>query len=317
MAAMKPTAPPAPPSDTRLVLKVDVDTAVGFCDGVRRLADLLAVLDIPASFFISMGPDHSGRALKRVVQPGFIAKQRRSGAAGAYGLRTMLYGLLLPGPVIARQAPRLMNRLINLGHEVGLHAWDHVFWHDRLLELDQARIRRELEAAALLYRELTGLAPAAFAAPGWQVSPRAYAVLNELGISHTSCTRGLSPFRPLLEGRPLPLVELPTTLPSLDEILGRDGVTPENAGRRLARLVRPGELNVFTLHAEVEGRALLPAFGEFCRILRRRGVRFLRLVDAAREAAASGVPAGDLAYAPVPGRAGRVTWQAAALGGMR
>jgi len=315
MASAK--AKSVPPADTRVVLKVDVDTAVGFCDGVRRLADLLAVMDIPASFFISMGPDHSGRALKRLVKPGFLAKQMRSGAAGCYGLRTMLYGILLPGPVIARRAPRLMNRLINLGHEVGLHGWDHVFWHDHLLRLDESRIRRELEAAVSLYRRLTGLAPASFAAPGWQVSPTAYAVLSELGISHTSCTRGRAPFRPLVQGRPLPLLELPTTLPSLDELLGRHGVSPDNAGRRLARMVRPGELNVFTLHAEVEGRGFLPVLGEFCRLLRRRGVRFLRLVDAAREAAAEKVPAGGLAYAPVPGRAGLVTWQAAALGGTR
>lgn len=300
----------ARPDRARLVLKVDVDTKVGLRDGVPRLLDMLDELGLKASFFISMGPDHSGRALKRLFRPGFLKKQLKSGAAGAYGPVTMMYGLLLPGPMIARSAPGMLNRCLNQGHEVGLHAWDHVFWHDYLHGLDPERVAMELGQAFNLFYEITGFTPASFASPGWQITGDALLVLERLGLSHVSCTRGASPFRPLVGGRALNLLELPTTMPSLDEALSLEGVDLQSAAAYLAALVRPG-LNVFTLHAEVEGRGQAAVFAEFCRILLDRGVVFPRLIDAARQEA-PGAPAEEVVWGPIQGRAYEVAWQASA-----
>ncbi len=311
-----PVTPSERDASTKVALKVDVDTKVGLLAGVRNLADLLGELGLKASFFIAMGPDHSGRALKRLFWPGFLRKQLSSGAASAYGPITMLYGLVLPGPIIAEAAPGLFNRLIAEGHEVGLHGWDHVFWHDRLRGLSDTRTRRELDRAAGLFRAITGMDPATFASPGWQITGRALAAMAEMGITHVSCTRGRSPFRPLRRGRALPLVELPTTMPSMDEALSLPGVTPANVGQWLADQVRPARLNVFTLHGEVEGRALLPAFRAFLTTLMARGASFPRLVDAALEAAASPLPAEEIVWGQVPQRAYEVSFQASALPGI-
>jgi undecaprenyl phosphate-alpha-L-ara4FN deformylase len=296
----------------RVVLKVDVDTKVGLRDGVPRLLDLLARLGLKASLFISMGPDNSGRALKRLFRPGFLKKQLKSGAAGAYGPVTMMYGLLLPAPIIARSAPGVINRCINAGHEVGLHGWDHVFWHDRMRNFDRERLTMELGQAYNLFCEITGFAPASFASPGWQVTNEALEIMEGLGISHVSCTRGKHPFRPLVNGRALNLLELPTTMPSLDELLALDGVDQSSAAAYLADQVKPGALNVFTMHAEVEGRALAPVFGEFCRRLQDQGAEFPRLLDAAKEEAAA-APTEEVVWGPIEGRAYEVAWQASAL----
>lgn len=298
---------------TRLVLKVDIDTKVGLLSGVPRLMDIFARAGVKASFYIAMGPDNSGRALARLVKPGFLQKQLRSGAAGAYGLTTMLYGVALPGPIIAQAGPQLFHELLAQGHEVGLHGWDHVFWHDRMRHLPASRIRAHLGRAWRLYKHITGLAPASFASPGWQITPMAYQALADMGISHVSCARGRSPFRPLVDGRPLPLVELPTTLSTLDEILGRDGITLDTAADWLAGQVRPGALNVYTLHGEVEGRAQAPVLEGLIARLRDQGVAFPRLVDAAVQEAAQGVPVDEVAWGEVPGRAGQVAWQASEL----
>jgi peptidoglycan/xylan/chitin deacetylase (PgdA/CDA1 family) len=295
-----------------VVLKVDVDTRVGLLIGVRTLADLLGEMGITASFLIAMGPDHSGRALKRLLRPGFLRKQLKSRAASAYGLVTMLYGLLLPGPIIAESAPRLFNRLIAEGHEVGLHGWDHVFWHDRVRRLSAGRTRQELSEATELFARITGMDPASFASPGWQITGAALAVLAELGVTHVSCTRGVSPFRPLVNGRPLPLVELPTTMPSMDEALSLPSMSPGNVGQWLAGQARPGALNVFTLHAEVEGRALLPAFRHFLETLRAAGAEFPRLIDVARQAVSVSLPAEEIIWGQIPLRAYEVALQASA-----
>ena len=90
------------PAVRGITLKVDVDTLRGTREGVPRLASLFARLQIPATFLFSVGPDHTGRALRRVFRRGFLSKVRRTSVASNYGLSTLLYGTLLPGPDIGR-----------------------------------------------------------------------------------------------------------------------------------------------------------------------------------------------------------------------
>ena len=49
-----------------LALKVDADTDRGTREGVPRLIDILSRYGAGATFLFSLGPDHTGRALKRV-----------------------------------------------------------------------------------------------------------------------------------------------------------------------------------------------------------------------------------------------------------
>ena len=80
-----------------VALKIDVDTYVGTRDGVPVLLDLLARHNARGTFYFCLGPDHTGRALRRIfTHKGFLQKALRSGAPSAYGLKTMLYGVLLP-----------------------------------------------------------------------------------------------------------------------------------------------------------------------------------------------------------------------------
>jgi hypothetical protein len=78
-----------------ITLKVDVDTLRGTREGVPRLVGLLRRMHIPATFLFSLGPDHTGRALRRMFRRGFLSKVRRTSVASHYGIRTLLYGTLL------------------------------------------------------------------------------------------------------------------------------------------------------------------------------------------------------------------------------
>src|SRR4249919_941288 len=113
-----------------MMLKVDVDTLRGTQVGVPRLAAQLRRLNIPATFLFSLGPDHTGRALRRIFRRGFLGKVRRTSVASNYGIRTLLYGTLLPGPDIGRLCRAEMLDVALQGFEVGVHAFDHVKWQD-------------------------------------------------------------------------------------------------------------------------------------------------------------------------------------------
>ena len=118
---------------TRVALKVDVDTYRGTFAGVPAMLDDLAAAGVRASFFFTLGPDHSGRAIVRAfTKPGFLAKMWRTNAVSMYGWKTAFYGTVLPAPEIGRRCADVLRRCQSDGHEVGLHAWDHVAWQDRL-----------------------------------------------------------------------------------------------------------------------------------------------------------------------------------------
>jgi undecaprenyl phosphate-alpha-L-ara4FN deformylase len=74
-----------------IALKIDVDTYRGTREGVPRLAGLLESLGVRATFLFSLGPDHTGRAIRRVFRRGFLRKVQRTSVLEHYGLRTLLY----------------------------------------------------------------------------------------------------------------------------------------------------------------------------------------------------------------------------------
>lgn len=296
----------------RLCLKVDVDTHRGLKEGVPALQALLEREGVKAAFFVPLGPDHSGRAVFRVFrQPGFLAKMVRTKAPSLYGFPTILYGTLWPAPKLAQAARNLLPSLAAAGHEVGLHGFDHVKWHDRLQVMARQEVAREIVQAQRAFREIMGRPATAFAAPGWQDSRTAREILLEAGMGYTSNTRGSTPYFPRYGSWVSPLLEIPTTLPTLDELLGWHGCTARDFYDLVLGRLQPGVTQVLTVHAEWEGGPFLKEFAGFLERGRARGVIFARPGDWARELLArpEKIPAAPVSQGRVPGRAGTVSCQ--------
>src|SRR5678815_4390912 len=107
----------------RLALKVDVDTDRGTREGVPNLLADLKDAGAPACFLFSLGPDQTGRAITRVLRPGFFKKVSRTSVVQIYGVRTLLNGTLLPAPHIGRRNAPVMQAVRKAGFEVGIHCY--------------------------------------------------------------------------------------------------------------------------------------------------------------------------------------------------
>ncbi|MHB1542680.1 MAG: polysaccharide deacetylase family protein, partial [Steroidobacteraceae bacterium] len=238
-----------------IALKIDVDTYRGTLEGVPRLVAALERAGARATFLFSLGPDHTGRAIKRVLRRGFLAKVRRTSVASHYGLRTLLYGVVLPGPRIGRRCEAVLREVAARGFEVGVHTWDHVKWQDGVGRASSAWTRRQLWLAREEFVRIFGRAPETHGAAGWQVNRFVPQLEAEAGFRYASDTRGVGPFVPLVQGCEIPVPQLPTTLPTLDELIGRPDLRGVDPIEHLLALTEvPGE-HVFTLHAELEGGA--------------------------------------------------------------
>ena len=262
-------------------LKVDVDTLQGYLEGVYPMLKVLAKHHVKASFFFSFGPDNSGKAIMRIFRKGFLEKMLRTKAPSTYGFKTMMYGTLLPAPLIVEENPRIIMDTFREGHECGIHAWDHVKWQDRLPRLSHEEIIRDLTKAKDLCKNILGEQPRSFAAPGWQITPAALAALDSCGFDYMSNTRGTFPFFPIMKQQSFQTLEIPSTLPTMDEIFGANGIDDSTIVPYYLSLLKEG-INVHTVHAEMEGKSKISQFEALIRGALEKGYRVIPLSQVAR-----------------------------------
>jgi peptidoglycan/xylan/chitin deacetylase (PgdA/CDA1 family) len=302
--------------EPRLALKVDVDTWRGTRAGVPRLAVLLARRGANATFLFSLGPDHTGRAITRLLRPGFLRKVSRTSVVRHYGIRTLLYGTLLPAPDIGRREAAVMREIQRSGFEVGIHAWDHVKWQDHVAQADAAWTRREMARAVARFREVFGTMPRTCGAAGWQMNEWAYAMEREFGFACASDGRGTHPFQPVdAQGRELGVPQLPSTLPTLDELIGANGLTASNVHEHLLALTAapPAQGHVYTLHAELEGLALLETFDRLLTGWKAQGYRLVSIGDMFQSLCVAALPRHAVSVGPTAGRSGTLALQGEAV----
>lgn len=298
------------PSRT-IAIKVDVDTRSGMQRGVPALLEIFARHKVPATFFLSFGPDRSGTAIWQVFkQKGFLKKMLRTNALKMYGLRTILSGTILPAKPIAADCPDLVRRIEKEGHEVGIHAWDHRLWQDKLDRLPQAAVREQIALASASFEKILGRKTRSIAAPAWRVNPLYLQIEDEMKLLYASDSRGQEPFTPRMEERTFRTPQFPTTIPCIEEIIAAGSEKSGLGLNRFPQLIeslREEGLNVFPAHAEVEGTLYGREMGEFIEISKERGYSFATLEQLARESMREGLPpVKELRLAALPGRASLV-----------
>lgn len=295
----------------KLALKIDVDTYRGTRQGVPRLVDLLRRFEAQAAFLFSLGPDHTGRAIKRAFRPGFMKKVSRTSVLSHYGMKTLMYGTLLPGPNIGRACADILRAVADAGHEVGIHCWDHVKWQDGVERAGPAWTEMEMGRACDRFAKIFGSSAKTHGAAGWQMNAHALRLTQRLGFDYASDTRGSHPFMPVYNAELIACPQLPTTLPTLDELIGRDGINAENVHECLLKLTAapPEHGHVFTLHAELEGMKLFPVFERLIKGWRDQGYELTSTRALYADLDLDKLPRHEVIRGELPGRAGTLMLQ--------
>jgi undecaprenyl phosphate-alpha-L-ara4FN deformylase len=295
----------------KLALKIDVDTYRGTREGVPRLVEVLQRHNAQATFFFSLGPDHTGRAIKRVFRPGFLGKVSRTSVVEHYGIKTLLYGTLLPAPDIGKKCADIMRMVRVAGFEVGIHCYDHIRWQDHVAVKDAVWTRCEMQLAVDRFTEIFGEAPKAHAAAGWQMNRHALRLTQQLGFDYSSDTRGMHPFIPTVNAEIIACPQLPTTLPTLDELMNRDGITLDNIAQHILKLteVPSATGHVYTLHAELEGGKWLPIFEQLLQGWQAQGYELVSMRQYLQGLDVAALPRHEVVMREVEGRVGTLAVQ--------
>jgi undecaprenyl phosphate-alpha-L-ara4FN deformylase len=306
-----------------LVLKIDVDTYRGTKEGVPNLVRMLGRHDAGATFLFSLGPDHTGWALRRALRPGFFQKVSRTSVVEHYGLKTLMYGTLLPGPDIGVKAAGEMRAARDAGFECGIHTWDHVQWQDNVRARDEAWTVSMMRKGAARYAQVFGEPPHTIGAAGWQMNQHAFAEHDAMGYAFASDGRAMlnedgSLLDPAAGPYRLPgarCIQMPTTLPTLDELLGRDiggeTITASNIAAHLLKLTQGATAadrrdHVYTLHAELEGQKLAPIFDQLLSGWKAQGYQLASMAQYYDKIKDIPLAEHPVKWGEVPGRSGQL-----------
>ena len=215
-----------------------------------------------ATFLFSLGPDHTGRAIKRVFRPGFMQKVRRTSVVSHYGIRRCSTARCCPARTSAGAAATSCAGCATKASRSASTTWDHVSgrtgWRRRCAHWTGAQMKRACERFT---RDLRSR-PAG-ARRRRLADERARLRLTQmLGFGYCSDTRGTHPFISRVPGRDrgVPAVADHAAHAGRDDRpRRRDRGERRRAAARAQRRDRRCRCgHVFTLHAELEGMKLAP-----------------------------------------------------------
>jgi hypothetical protein len=183
-----------------------------------------------------------------------------------------------------------------------------VGWHDGLAKMTPDDVRESLSRASGLFEQSLGSPPIFSGAPGWQATPASLQVQDQYGFAFASDCRGQKPFYPRVSGTVLKTLQIPTTLPTSDELLGIDGMDEEGLANYYLCNLREDSINLLGLHAEMEGLRYSGWLRAFLARSLAAGAQFSLLSEIAQQASLAATP-DEVLRQEIPGRAGTVACQ--------
>ncbi|MDR2239449.1 MAG: 4-deoxy-4-formamido-L-arabinose-phosphoundecaprenol deformylase [Zoogloeaceae bacterium] len=291
----------------KLALKIDAATFRGSLIGVPRLVDALRQARAQATFCFNLGPDRSGRRLGACLREG----RKGASALSRHGLAGLFYGALLPAPDIGRRCAGILRGVRDAGFETGALAWDAAVWQSAAATAAPAWTESHMRLAFDRHAEIFGAVPAFHAAAGWQTNAHAMRMTQRLGFSYAADTRGSHPYIPVWNAEITLCPQLPTTLPTLDELLDQDGCNVGNVYERLLALTAhaPPTGHVFTVPAELAGQALLPVFVKLLEGWKQQGYELVSLGALRASLDVDRLPRHEVVRGALPGRDGSLMLQ--------
>ena len=291
---------------------MDVNTLRGTQLGVPRIVEVLKRHRAGATFLFTLGPDHTGRAIRRILRRRLSGGSKPVSVLQQYGIATLFYGTLLPGPDIGRKCADTLRSVRDAGFETGIHAWDHVRWEKGASIANAAWTGNEMERAVERFQRIFGTPPRVHGAADWQMSIHSFRLTQRLGFDFCSDTRGVCPYIPVIDAEIVACPQIPTTLPTIDELIGSQHADRHNVSEKILQLAADTPApagHVYTLQAEIEGLALLPALEALLQAWREAGIQLVSLGSYLEAAGGGSLPRHRTATDRIPGREGSVAVQ--------
>lgn len=295
----------------RIALKIDVSTYRATLEGVPALIDILRRHRAGASFVFSLGPDRSGRALGHLGRPHRHGRPEKTSLSRYFGFPSLLYGSLLPAPGIGGRCAEILRQVRDEGFDIGLHGWDALQWTAEIEQADAAWSESQIQQATAAFARIFATPPKLHAAPGWRSNPHALRLTQRLGFAYASDTRGRHPFVPVWHGEIVRCPQIPTTLPTLEELADpANPASPTPRDKVLALTAKPDPFaHVFSLRAVPDMARNPDPIEELLTGWHEQGYEVTSIQTLAAGLDMDKLPRHEIVLGKVPGRCGTLLLQ--------
>ena len=192
-------------------LRIDID-CVRDAETLPVLLDMLNGHGVKATFFVATGPDNIARNMKNCLNPLNLIRKK---AFKRYGL-TIFNELVFKRQV---QDSKNIGLVLDAGHELGLHGYDHYNWMNHLDSKSMEEIGALISRGCDLFEQALGFYPKSFASPGFKMNSKFLSVLDDFGFSYSSDFVGEKAFYPEveIESKVCRTLQIPVSMRSIGE----------------------------------------------------------------------------------------------------
>ena len=295
----------------KIAIRIDVDNLKPALVGTPRLADVLKARSAGASFLFNVGPDRSGRHTERLLHRGMPSYWWRTRRIRDDGFGACFYGTLLPAPDIGTKAATTIRNLHDAGFETGIRSYEPVEWRISAASRDAAWTEKQMALACSCYQNIIGEPARLHAAAGWQMSRHSYRLTQRLEFAYSSDTRGTHPFVPVYQAEVISCPQLPTTLPTMDELVATPAFPAAQIVPHLLSLTESDTSwgHVFCANAAFEGLKLHAEFQQLLEGWQKQGHEIVSLRDYMLSFDTRELPYHEVVTGSIPGRPGTVAMQ--------
>ncbi|HKZ33976.1 MAG TPA: polysaccharide deacetylase family protein [Candidatus Nanoarchaeia archaeon] len=252
-------------------LRVDLESDKGIKEGLPKLLDLLKRYDLKASFYLVMGGESNIWEILKYRKKMASADERK---IKVWTLKEKARMALFPKDFV-KSNKNILQRILEEGHELGLHGWKHREW---TRGLERINIERTIDKAINRYIGLFGKKPISFAAPGFNINNKILEILKRKGIKFISDFSGDSPrFYGKIKNVPITICGKKRT--PIIEYLISIGKTDKEIYRIIEAEIFRKELSSFYIHCLFEARFKLNLLGDIFKFVKKNKIRVKRVID--------------------------------------
>jgi peptidoglycan/xylan/chitin deacetylase (PgdA/CDA1 family) len=252
-------------------LRVDLESNRGIGEGLPKLLDLLNEYNLKASFYLVMGGESNIFEILRYNKKMEGSAER---SIKVWSLSDKLRMALFPKDFV-KTNKRILQRILDEGHELGIHGWKHREW---TRGLDKINIKDRINKAISRYNNLFGQKPISWSSPGFNINKNVLKILEESGIKFISDFLGeKESYYGKIKNIPITICGENRT-PIIENLISR-GKSDEEILEFIKNEIKKHEIISFYIHDLFEARFKLELLEKIFKIIKDKRIENKRVID--------------------------------------
>ena len=252
-------------------LRIDLESDKGIKEGVPKLLDLLKKYNIKTSFYLSMGGESN---VLEVLKYRNKLKSSSERKIKLWSLKDKLRMGFFPKDFV-KENKKILKRILNEGHELGLHGWKHREWTRGLKKIN---LKNTISKSIKKYKSIFNETSISFACPGFNVNNKVLEVLEKNNIKFISDFSGNKP-KKYGKIKNIPITIQGKNKMPIIEYLVSIGKKDEEILEIMKKEIMKKELASFYIHGMFEARFKLKILEEIFKFIKKNKIKIKRIID--------------------------------------